>query len=176
MPLVPQMSDGQVRLVLTWGRHPVEMFLKVKTPEGTLKTPLYRGGGGGGGGRGGGGGGGDMPKVDDEEEGDHDQGEENTLANIEFECGLTERTSGFGPISVLIKTLQPGRYHVYAHARSCTVDQQEVIPVCVCVCMCVCVCIARVRAIHTHTHTRYTHTHTHTGRVAGEHRAAHRVR
>ena len=70
-----------------------------------------------------------------EEEGDHAKGNEFTFANIEFECGLTERTSGFGPISVLIKTLLPGRYHVYAHARSCTVDQKEVVGVRVCVCV-----------------------------------------
>eukprot|EP00960_Hanusia_phi_P055315 762936-Hanusia_phi.AAC.2 len=39
IPLVPSLPDGQVRIVLTWAEFPHEVFLKVKTPEGNIKSP-----------------------------------------------------------------------------------------------------------------------------------------
>ena len=80
--------------------------MKVKTPEGALKTPAVIG----------------LPKRDDDGESDATP----KLENTEFECGLTDSSCGFGPISVLLKKLLPGRYHVYAHAKSSTVKEREI--------------------------------------------------
>ena len=94
MPLVPVHTLGEVRVVLTWGEFPHDLVLKVKTPEGTIQTPGQR--------------------QSSAEEADALQGREK-LVNSEYEIRPEE--GGFGPISVLLRKLLPGRYHVYAKCK-----------------------------------------------------------
>ena len=77
----------------------------MKTPEGTLKTPsIYA--------------------SLDTEDARADLGLK--LPNAEFECSLNDKEAGFGPISVLLTKLVPGRYHVYAHCKPKMVDHRDV--------------------------------------------------
>lgn len=94
MPLVPVHTLGEVRVVLTWGEFPHDLVLKVKTPEGAIQTPGQR---------------------TSAEEADALQGREK-LVNAEYEVRPEE--GGFGPISVLLRQLLPGRYHIYAKCKS----------------------------------------------------------
>ena len=64
----------------------------MKTPEGAIQTPAQR-------------------LAAEPEEGDQLMGKEK-LPHAEFEYRPDE--GGYGPISVLLRTLLPGRYHVYA--------------------------------------------------------------
>ncbi len=149
VPLAPKMQQGQVRVVLTWGRYPVDVFVKVKTPEGELKT------------------GADYPSLEEEErlktrERERTSGREEMrrereeheknrnrdfedasadaspppsprpprpprpkLENTEIECQLADRSCGFGPISLLVSKLVPGRYHIYAHCNPTLVKQKN---------------------------------------------------
>jgi len=104
VPLVPPLPDGQVRIVLTWAEYPHEVFLKVKTPEGNIKSPSP------------GVEGLDIPK-------DILMGQQ-TLENAKFEVAPTE--GGFGPISVLLSGLIPGRYHIYAHCEAYKVGGRDI--------------------------------------------------
>jgi hypothetical protein len=105
MPLVPVHTLGEVRVVLTWGEFPHDLVLKVKTPEGAIQTPGQR-----------------TPirrhdaqdVVLSAEEADALQGREK-LVNAEYEVRPEE--GGFGPISVLLRQLLPGRYHIYAKCK-----------------------------------------------------------
>ena len=109
-PLVPVHSNGEVRVVLTWGEFPHNVVLKVKTPEGAIQTPDQ------------------TPESaiqtpDQAPQKDQLQGVEK-LPNAEFECRPGE--GGFGPISVLLRTLLPGRYHVYARCTAYDVAGKEI--------------------------------------------------
>mmetsp|Transcript_42657 Transcript_42657/g.106755 ORF Transcript_42657/g.106755 Transcript_42657/m.106755 type:complete len:969 (+) Transcript_42657:207-3113(+) len=80
------MTDGEVRVVLTWAEFPHSVVLCVKTPEGKIWKPP------------------------------HDDATDDLgctqLPNAELECVHAE--GGYGPISVLLKKMLPGRYHVFA--------------------------------------------------------------
>uniref|UniRef100_A0A7S0HHR1 Uncharacterized protein n=1 Tax=Hanusia phi TaxID=3032 RepID=A0A7S0HHR1_9CRYP len=104
IPLVPSLPDGQVRIVLTWAEFPHEVFLKVKTPEGNIKSPSS------------GVGDLDIPReiLLGQQEHDHSK----------FEVGPSE--GGFGPISVLLTGLVPGRYHIYAHCEAYKIGGRDI--------------------------------------------------
>jgi hypothetical protein len=84
----------------------VSGFWQVKTPEGTIQTPGQKK---------------EtqatgtqqeqVPSTQQEQVPDTLQGKKE-LPNAEYECSPAE--GGFGPISVLLRALKPGRYHVYA--------------------------------------------------------------
>lgn len=97
VPMVPRPSDGQVRCVLTWGAFPEEISLFIKTPSGQIRSLAKDGDEGGG-------------SVQ--------------VPNAVVEC--VQQEGGYGPISVLLEQLDPGRYHIFASCEPYNAAGREV--------------------------------------------------